>query len=228
MERKELLPFGFIGGLPVFEDLGDAEDYSYELGCGGIIESVEYMGREMFQSCSYNMKEKPESMSKQIFKTTEEKRMLYSPLMIPNLLIPRMDEVTGEKYYVKFSPQTIEKIATKFMIEQRQRDTNYEHSDKKFSDMVLIETWIVSGDNDKAYELGFTKQQVPVGSWMSGYKFLETPEGDTLWNDYVKTGRIKGLSVEGNFIMDFSRVKTENYLLDVINTIIKQIDDYDR
>jgi hypothetical protein len=152
METKDLLPFGFLQGFPVFEEMGDAEDYSYEMGCGGIIEPVEYMGRKMFQSCSYNMKKKEEDMSRQVFKTTE-KRMLYSPMMIPNLLIPRLDEVTGEKYFVKFSPETIEKIATKFMIEQRQRETNYEHTDKKFSDMVLIETWIVEGDNDKAYEL---------------------------------------------------------------------------
>jgi len=228
MERKELLPYGFIQGFPVFEEMGDAEDYSYEMGCGGIIEEVDYMGRKMFQSCSYKMGTKPEKMERQMFKTSGEKRMLYSPMMIPNLLIPRLDEVTGEKYYVKFSPETIEKIATKFMIEQRQRETNYEHTDKKFSDMVLIETWIVEGDNDKAYELGFTKEQIPKGTWMGGYKFLETPEGDTLWNDYVKTGRVKGLSVEGNFIMSFSRPKNEEYLLETINNIIKQINDYDR
>jgi hypothetical protein len=228
MERKELVPFGFLQGFPVFEALGDAEDYSYEMGCGGITEEVEYMGKQMFQSCSYNMGRKSEKMSKYSFKSDDEKRMLYSPLMIPNILIPRLDEMTGEKYFVKFTPETIEKIATKFMIEQRQRETNYEHTDKKFSDMVLIETWIVQGDSDKAYELGFTKEQVPKGSWMGGYKFLDTPEGDTLWNDYVKTGRIKGLSVEGSFIMNFSRVKNEDYLLDTINNIIKQIDDYDR
>ena len=226
MERN-LVPFGFIQGFAVFEELGDAEDFSYEMGCGGITEEVDYMGRKMFQSCSYKMKKKDE-MSKQSFAADDEKRMLYSPLMIPNILIPRLDEMTGEKYFVKFTPQTIEKIANKFMIEQRQRETNYEHSDKKFSDMVLVETWIVKGERDKAYELGFTKEQVPVGSWMGGYKFLETPEGDTLWNDYVKTGRIKGLSVEGSFIMNFSRVKNEDYLLDTINKIIKQIDDYDR
>lgn len=226
MER-DLVPFGFIQGLPVFQILGDAEDFSYEMGCGGITEEVDYMGRKMFQSCKYGLK-MDDKMSRQSFAADDEKRMLYSPLMIPNILIPRLDEMTGEKYFVKFTPQTIEKIANKFMIEQRQRETNYEHSDKKFSDMVLVETWIVKGERDKAYELGFTKEQVPVGSWMGGYKFLETPEGDTLWNDYVKTGRVRGLSVEGSFIMNFSRVKNEDYLLDTINKIIKQIDDYDR
>jgi hypothetical protein len=218
-QGEELIPTGFIQGLAVFEDKVDAEDFSFENGCGGVVEQVEYMGKEMFQACSYNMK----SEGPQKFSADEEKRVLYSPLMIPNKLIPRVDEVTGEKYYVKFSPETIEKMRNKFMIEQRLRETNYEHTDQKFSDMVMVESWIVQGDKDKAYELGFNKNEIPFGTWFAGYKFLETPEGDDLWNNYVKKGKVSGLSVEGNFIMNFSRVKNEDYLLEQIINIIKDI-----
>jgi hypothetical protein len=70
--------------------------------------------------------------------------------------------------------------------------------------MVMVESWIVSGPMDKAYELGFTQEQVPFGSWMGGYKILETPDGDILWNDYIKTGRVRGASVEGEFLLKFS------------------------
>ena len=144
-----------------------------------------------------------QNMSKQVFKSDKEQRMVYTPLMLPNILIPRKED-DGEVYFVRFRPEVIEKIRNKFMIEGRLRQNNYEHSDQKFNDMVMVESWIVSGPMDKAYELGFTQEQVPFGSWMGGYKILETPDGDILWNDYIKTGRVRGASVEGEFLLKFS------------------------
>ena len=109
------------------------------------------------------------------------------------------------------------------MIEQRLRDTNLEHTDKKFSDAVMVESWIVDGESDKAYSIGFTKDQIPVGTWMGGYKVLETNEGNEIWDKYIKSGKVKGASVEGNFILNFSRVKTDEYLLDEIINILNEI-----
>jgi hypothetical protein len=161
----------------------------------------------------------------QMFATKTDQRMVYTPLMIPNILIPRFDEVSNEKYYVKFTPETILKIQQKFMIEQRTRATNYEHSDKKYSDAVMVESWIVEGQKDKSYELGFTQEQIPFGTWMGGYKILETPEGNEIWNELIKNGKVKGMSVEGNFLMNFSQVKTDEYLLEQIINILNQIID---
>jgi hypothetical protein len=159
----------------------------------------------------------------QLFASVNEKRMIYTPLMIPKILIPRIDEATREKYYVRFTPETIQNIQRKFMIQQRLRDTNLEHSDKKFKDVVMVESWIVEGDNDKAYELGFTKDQVPKGTWMGGYYVLSTPEGDEVWNNYVKTKKVRGSSVEGDFIMNFSAIQDDDYLLAQIINILKNI-----
>jgi hypothetical protein len=161
----------------------------------------------------------------QMFATKTDQRMVYTPLMIPNILIPRFDEVSNEKYYVKFTPETILKIQQKFMIEQRTRATNYEHSDKKYNDAVMVESWIVEGEKDKSYELGFTQEQIPFGTWMGGYKILETPEGNEIWNELIKKGKVKGMSVEGNFLMNFSQVKTDEYLLEQIINILNQITD---
>lgn len=161
----------------------------------------------------------------QMFASKEEERMIYTPLMIPDILIPRLDEVSKEKYYVKFTPGTIKNIRDKFMAELRNRKTNYEHTDKKFEDIVMVETWIVQGEKDKAYELGFTQEQVPVGTWMGAYKVLDTPEGNIVWDKYIKPGKVKGASVEGNFILNFSQVKGDEYLLEQVINIIKQITD---
>ena len=114
----------------------------------------------------------------------------------------------------------------KYMVEGRLRNTNLEHTDKKFNDVVMVESWIVDGDNDKAYSLGFTKDQIPKGTWMGGFTVLETPEGDDIWNNYVKPGKVKGVSVEGSFILNFSKQTDPDYLLlnQIIN-ILKNIED---
>jgi len=157
------------------------------------------------------------------FKSDEEQRMLYSPLMVPNILIPRLDD-DGEKYFVRFTKKAIEKIQRKFMIEQRLRDTNLEHDNKiSFNDMVMVESWLVNGKSDKAFTLGYTPNEIPEGTWMVGYKVLDTPEGNIIWNDFIKTGKVKGLSAEGAFLMNFQQIKTSEYLLDEIINILNQI-----
>ena len=163
--------------------------------------------------------------TEQMFAAKDEERMIYTPLMIPNMLIPRYDEVSKEKYFVKFTPQTIQNIRDKFMIELRNRKTNLEHTDEKFEDIVMVESWIVQGDKDKAYELGFTKEQIPFGTWMGAYKVLDTPQGDYVWNEYVKPGKVRGASVEGNFILNFSVQKGDEYLLEQIINILNKITD---
>ena len=217
----DLTPLGYISGLPIYDDELIAADASYAIGCGGIYESVMFEGKQRFQACSYKAQKKEKGDA--LFRAVVEKKMIYTPLMLPNILIPRLDEVTGERYFVKFSPETIEKIQQKFMIEQRMRDTNYEHTDKKFQDLVMVESWIVDGDSDKAYSLGYTPQQIPKGAWMAGYKVLDTDEGNEVWNKYIKTGKVKGASVEGNFLLNFSRSKNDEYLLEQIINIIKEI-----
>jgi hypothetical protein len=157
--------------------------------------------------------------TEQLFAAKTEERMIYTPLMIPDILIPRIDEVTNEKYYVKFTPQTIVTIRDKFMSELRNRMTNYEHSDKKFEDLVLVETWIIKGEKDKSYELGFTQEQLPFGTWMSAYKVLDTPEGNEVLK-LIKERKIRGSSVEGNFLLNFSREKRDEVILSKVIDIL--------
>jgi hypothetical protein len=168
-----------------------------------------------------------QDMSKQEFSVDTEKRIIYSPIMIPNILIPRLDEETNEKYFVRFSPQVIEKIQNLYMIEKRLDQTNYEHTDKKVESVVMVESWIIAGESDKAYQLGFSRGDIPDGTWFGAFKVLDTPQGDDIWNNYIKTGKIKGVSVEGSFIMNFSSHfgKTQDeVLLSEIIDILKKVD----
>jgi hydroxymethylpyrimidine pyrophosphatase-like HAD family hydrolase len=209
---REMTGKGFYPGTP-----------KYEASLSKNVISRSYMDENKFTECFGEFCNLEFTKTEQhLFKLNKEQRMLYTPLMIPNLLIPRMSE-NGDKYFVKFTPDAVERIQRKFMIEQRLRDTNYEHSDKKFQDIVMVESWLVNGEQDKSYTLGFTRDQIPVGTWMAGYKVLDTPEGDIVWNDYIKPGKVRGASVEGNFILNFSKERTDDYLLDEIIKILNKI-----
>lgn len=210
------IPSGFLQGLAIFPSEKEAQMWSEEMGCGGIVEPVEYMGERQFQACSYKLKK--EQMRSQ-FTIDKEKRMLYSPAMKPGILIPRIDELTQEKYFVTFTPETIEKMAQRFLIEKRTDKTNYEHSEQKFDGVYLVESWIVNGEQDKAYTLGYTKQQIPKGTWFVGYRI----DNDEVWS-MIKKGQVKGLSIEGNFEYKLSAINMDDYLLEEIINIINKIE----
>jgi hypothetical protein len=208
---RELVGKGFYPGTPKYEANLSKQSVGY-------LEDIECAFGDL---CKIEFNKD----TNQVFSAKEEERMIYTPLMIPNILIPRFDEVSQEKYFVKFTPETILNIRDKFMAELRNRKTNLEHTDKKFEDVVMVETWIVQGEKDKAYELGFTQEQVPFGTWMGAYKVLETKEGDFVWNNYIKSKKVRGASVEGNFLLNFSVEKRDEYLLEQIINILNKIID---
>lgn len=123
-----------------------------------------------------------------------EKQMLVGPLMTPGKLIPRIDEETGEEYKVFFSKETIEKIAYKMMQDKLVDSVNIEHDGAhRVDDAYLVETWIVKDpEADKSVLYGF---QPVAGQWYGMYKI----DNRRVWNEYVKTGKVKGFSVEGYF-----------------------------
>jgi hypothetical protein len=68
-------------------------------------------------------------------------------------------------------------------------------------DVYLVETWIVKDpEHDKATLYGFS----PVlGEWYGIYKV----GNGRIWNEYVKTGKVKGFSVEGFFYNNLLTIK---------------------
>jgi hypothetical protein len=117
--------------------------------------------------------------------------MLIGPAMIPNKLISRKDE-EGNPYYVYFTEDAIKRIAYKMMADKVIDKVNIEHDGEKFVDgAYLVESWIVEDPaKDKSLLYGFS----PVkGQWMTMYKI----ENKNIWDDYVKTGKVKGFSIEG-------------------------------
>lgn len=124
----------------------------------------------------------------------KEKQLIAGPLMVPNKLIYRYDDFNGE-YYVYFSPDTIEKISYKYLEQGYQKEVNYEHSEEeKLKDITLVESWLVDNpSSDKSKSL--MGQEYEKGTWFGIMKV----RNKDVWDNYVKTGLVKGFSVEGFF-----------------------------
>lgn len=121
-----------------------------------------------------------------------EKRILLGPVLIPNKLIPRLDEQTGEEYDIQFDAPVIEKAAQLYMQRQHNNDATLEHADT-VEDTSVVESWIIDDpklDKQAVYGLSY-----PKGTWMVMMK-VNNP---TIWEDYVKNGVVKGFSLEGLF-----------------------------
>ena len=127
------------------------------------------------------------SQNPMLFKSDKEKQMLYGPFLIPNMLIYRFDERNGE-YYVRFSQEEIEKIATKFNEDLNNKNINFMHTQEKV-DAFVAQNWLIEGEQDKSKGLGF---DLPEGTWFGGVKIKD----ENFWADKVKNEEVKGFSVE--------------------------------
>ena len=120
----------------------------------------------------------------------KEKRILMGAALIPNKPIYRRN---GEdEYYIYFSQDTVRKASELFFINGNQNKATLEHQ-IDVQGTSVVESWIIEGEQDKSRMYGM---ELPVGTWMVSMKILN----DELWQDYVKSGKVKGFSIEGYFV----------------------------
>jgi len=122
---------------------------------------------------------------------SKEKRIIMGAMLVPDKPIYRRDEENGE-YYIYFSQDTIRKCMEMFFQNGNQGNATFEHKEA-ITGLTMVESWIVENtekDKSNLYNLN-----VPVGTWMGTIKV----ENDVIWNDFIKTGKVKGFSIEGYF-----------------------------
>jgi predicted RecA/RadA family phage recombinase len=126
-------------------------------------------------------------------KADSKKQLLTGPVLIPDIKIPRIKPEDKSLYYMTFSADVIEQLRDRFHEQNHTQATNLEHETPLEGNHV-VESWIVTdAEKDKAYALGFTAEEVPVGTWMASYKVTDT----TLWAEQIETGNVRGFSMEG-------------------------------
>ena len=121
---------------------------------------------------------------------SKDKKLLMGALLVPNKPIYRK---TGkDEYYIYFSKDTISKASQLYLRNGNQNNSTLEHQ-HELNGLTLVESWIVEDkikDKSNLYNLN-----VPVGTWMGTVKV----NNDEVWNEYVKTNKVKGFSIEGYF-----------------------------
>ena len=128
----------------------------------------------------------------------KEKKLLVGALLIPNKPIYRRSG--DEEYYIYFSKDTVVKASQMYLMNGNQSKATLEH-DHEINGLTLVESWIVEDEvHDKSRKYGMN---VPVGTWMGSVKV----NNDEVWNDFVKTGKVKGFSIEGYFADKMERPK---------------------
>ena len=148
-------------------------------------------------------------------KVDEEKRMLISPALIPNKQIFRHDANTDSDYYVYFSKETVRKASELYLRHNNHHKATYQHQDR-VSGVLTVESWIKEGDMDKSKLYGF---DLPDGTWFVKMKI----ENDELW-EKIKSGELKGLSIEGYFTDKMEQMSekhpTNEEILQALNEMI--------
>lgn len=157
---------------------------------------------------------------------SEEKRLVVSPLMIPDQKIWR-NELNGFVYATK---ETIERLQMNFAKQRYGNGSNLQHDKlQPVSGAFVCESWIVTDpNNDKANSLGF--KNLPEGTWMVSMKI----EDDVVWEDYIKTGKVKGVSLEAflgvqkvnhNTNNNHTNMENNSKIKEIMDNAIKAIQD---
>ena len=141
------------------------------------------------------------ALKSQEFKLAEidkEKRLLMGALLIPNKPIYRRN---GEdEYYIYFSKDTVLKASQMYLMQGKQNNSTLEHQ-YEINGLSLVESWIVEDKvHDKSVKYGM---DLPLGTWVGSVKV----NNDKIWEEFVKTGKVKGFSIEGYFADKMERPK---------------------
>ena len=119
-----------------------------------------------------------------------DKRILMGAVLIPNKKIYRRN--AEQEYYIHFSEETVRKASELFLSRGKQNNSTLEH-EVAIGGLSVVESWIIEDEvHDKSRKYGM---DMPMGTWMASVKV----NNDEIWEEFVKTKRVKGFSIEGFF-----------------------------
>ena len=118
----------------------------------------------------------------------DEKQVIYSVAMRPNMLIPRKD-INGEPAMVFYTEDTVKDLQQNFFKNNSHNGSTINHNGQLDNSLYIFESWIVENpEKDKATALGL---DVKKGDWVTAQK-IDSPE---VWKK-VKNKELTGFSIE--------------------------------
>jgi len=160
-----------------------------------------------------------DATTKNVFLSTDEKKQVVAPLLIPDKKIYRNDKM-GE-YDLVFTKETIEEIKNRadkagaFKKVDLFKDTHEGGN----VDSEIIDVWLIEDSKDKAYtDYGFTESTLPIGTLMVHSQI----KNNEYWEKEIKGNKKFAYSIEAlvnmtltkmsqNKIEQMEKTKLEDY-----------------
>ena len=137
----------------------------------------------------------------QLSEIDKEQRILIGLVLEPNKPIYRNQN--GEEFNIVFNEDTIKDLSYHFFKSNYHKNSTIEHEEsQKIEGVTFVESWIVADpkkDKSNVYGLSY-----PKGSWIATMKV----DSDEIWEDYIKTGKVKGFSIDG--MLSLKEVNTKS------------------
>ena len=168
-----------FGGLPVFDALVPDEE------TGMLKISLVDIPAVMSDFLVFNAEREVQMYSIQ----NEDKRLVYGVVCRANYPIIRVSPKIG-KYYIVFKPETIRKMAEKYLAESRQNDVSTMHNTDV--DGVRMVQYFIKDSSRGVNPEGFA--DIADGSLFAEFHILN----DDVWAA-IKSGTYNGFSLEGVF-----------------------------
>ena len=154
----------------------------------------------------------------QLKEVDKEQRILMGLVLEPNKPVYRNQN--GEEFNIVFKEDTVKELAHNFLKAGYQKNSTIEH-EAPIEGITFVESWIVENPEvDKSTNFGFS---YPKGSWLASMKV----DSDEVWNEYVKTGKVLGFSVDAMIDLKEVNLKTEiNMSTKIVEAIQKGFSDF--
>ena len=146
----------------------------------------------------------------------EEQRMVTGVIMRAEFPIYRYDEQFGE-YYIKYSKDTIKKMAEKMMADNTFNNINLQHLDGTDVEGVNLVELFIKDTSKGISPAGF--EDIEDGSLFATYKI----NNEAIW-EQIKLGTFKGFSLEGIFDIEPVKMKrqTKIHRLNIMSTLFNK------
>ena len=152
----------------------------------------------------------------QLKEIDKEQRILAGLVLEPNKPIYRNQN--GEEFNIVFSDDTVKELCYGFSKNNYNGNSTIEHNDlQKIEGVNFVEHWLVRDEkNDTSIALGL---ECKKGSWVAVMKV----DNEEVWNDYIKTGKIKGFSIDAMLSLEEIKLKKDRNMTTEILDAIKAI-----
>ena len=132
----------------------------------------------------------------------EEKRIVVGLVLEPEKDIYRNQN--GEEFYIRFSAETIKNLCYSFTRNQNNSNSTIEHNiQQKTQGVTFVENWLVRDEKmDTSIAFGLSPKKE---SWMS----IATIDSDEVWSNYVKTGKVKGFSIDAMLSLEEVKLNSQ-------------------